>query len=126
MARVLIIDDVAGVRRSIAALLSRAGHEVSEAPDGVAGVEAARRLKPDLALVDMLMPEQDGVETLELLRNEKLVRASVAMSGGGSLVGAEDALASAELLADAVVRKPFESEDLISLVNTLTGQGEAA
>lgn len=123
MARILVIDDVPGVRRSIAALLSRAGHEVSEAADGVAGVETARRLKPDVALVDMLMPEQDGIETIEALRRERLARACVAMSGGGSLVQADDALAAAGPLADAIVRKPFESEELVGLVDELTGDG---
>jgi len=126
MARILVIDDVPGVRRSIAALLTRAGHEVKEAADGVAGVEAARQLKPDVALVDMLMPEQDGIETLEALRSQNLARACVAMSGGGSLVGADDALAAAGPLADAVVRKPFESEELVGLVNELTGDGAPA
>lgn len=126
MARILVIDDVPGVRRSIAALLSRAGHEVSEAADGVAGVETARRLKPDVALVDMLMPEQDGIETLEALRRDRLARACVAMSGGGSLVQADDALAAAGPLADAIVRKPFESEELIGLINELAGDGAPA
>lgn len=125
MARVLVIDDVPGVRRSIAALLSRAGHEVCEASDGRSGVEMAREVRPDVALVDMLMPEQDGLETIEMLRAQSLARACVAMSGGGSLVGAADALAAAGALADASVRKPFESDELIELVDRLSGEGVA-
>lgn len=121
MARILVIDDVPGVRRSIAALLTRAGHEVSQAEDGKAGVEAARRDKPDLVMVDMLMPEQDGVETLDQLRASGLAGAYIAMSGGGSLVGADDALSVAEPIADAVVRKPFENLELVALVDRLTG-----
>jgi CheY-like chemotaxis protein len=126
MAKVIVIDDVPGVRRSIAALLSRAGHDVSEAPDGAAGVDAARQTRPDVALVDMLMPEQDGIETLDILKSQRLAGSCVAMSGGGSLVGADDALAYAAPLADAVMRKPFESQDLIDLVNRLASEGEAA
>lgn len=116
MANILVIDDVLGVRRSIAGVLSRAGHSVEEAGDGKAGVEAARRAKPDLILVDMLMPEQDGLETLERLREEKLGSALIAMSGGGALVGAEDALSAAALHADALVRKPFENAELLKTV----------
>jgi CheY-like chemotaxis protein len=123
MAKVLVIDDVPGVRRSIVALLSRAGHEVSEASDGRSGVEAARQFKPDIALVDMLMPEQDGIETLEALRSGSLSRAFVVMSGGGSLVGASDALTAAGPLADATLRKPFESAELLDLVAQLCEQG---
>jgi CheY-like chemotaxis protein len=122
MARILVIDDVAGVRRSIAALLTRNGHEVETAEDGVRGVELARRTRPDLVLVDMLMPEKDGVETLEDIRAEGLAVASVAMSGGGSLVASEDALAAGARHADAAVTKPFENADLITLVDKLTGE----
>ncbi len=119
MGKIVVIDDVAGVRRSIAGLLVRAGHTVEEAGDGRAGVELVRRVRPDLVLVDMLMPEQDGLETLEQLRQEGLGGALVGMSGGGALVGAEDALAAASAAADALVRKPFENADLLTLVSQL-------
>ncbi|MCP2670175.1 response regulator [Maricaulaceae bacterium EIL42A08] len=119
MARILVIDDVAGVRRSIGALLSRGGHEVELAEDGQSGVERARQMRPDIVFVDMLMPEQDGVETLEQIRKEKLAGASVAMSGGGFLVGAEDALSAGALISDAAVSKPFENQELLDLVERL-------
>jgi len=119
MAKILVIDDVPGVRRSIVGVLTRAGHEVQEAGDGLAGVELARRVRPDLVLVDMLMPEQDGLETLDQLRKENLCDALVAMSGGGALVGADDALAAAAHHADASMHKPFENADLLALVSQL-------
>lgn len=121
MAKVLIIDDVPGVRRSIAGVLSRAGHQIEEAGDGRAGLEAARRIQPDVVLVDMLMPELDGLETLEELRRARTGGKLIAMSGGGALIGADDALSSSAALADAVVRKPFENAELVELVNTLSG-----
>jgi CheY-like chemotaxis protein len=123
MAKILVIDDVPGVRRSIVGVLTRAGHEVEEAGDGLAGVELARRARPDLALVDMLMPEQDGLETLDQLRQEGLCGALVAMSGGGALVGAQDALAAATHHADASMNKPFENADLLALVSKLVKAG---
>ncbi|MBL4537877.1 MAG: response regulator [Oceanicaulis sp.] len=119
MAKVLIIDDVLGVRRSIAGVLSRAGHEIEEAADGLAGIEVARRCRPDIAVVDMLMPEQDGLETLEQLRAGGLAGKLIAISGGGALIDAEDALSASQNLADATIRKPFENNELISLVNSL-------
>ncbi len=119
MAKVLIIDDVLGVRRSIAGVLSRAGHEIEEAADGLAGIEVARRCRPDIAVVDMLMPEQDGLETLEQLRAGGLAGKLIAISGGGALIDAEDAPSASQNLADATIRKPFENNELISLVNSL-------
>lgn len=125
MTRVLVIDDVAGVRRSIRAVLTRAGYEVYEAENGLEGLKAAGSIDPDVVLVDMLMPEQDGLETLEKLRSAGLGRGHVAMSGGGSLVGAEDALANAEGLSNAVLRKPFENAHLVDLVANLAGERPA-
>lgn len=122
MARILVIDDVAGVRRSISGLLSRNGHEVELAEDGARGVEMARRSRPDLVLVDMLMPDKDGVETLEQIRSEGLTCACIAMSGGGSLVDSQDALAAGSQHADAAMTKPFENADLLALVDRLTGE----
>jgi CheY-like chemotaxis protein len=120
MARILIIDDVPGVRRSIAALLSRNGHEVELVDNGRDGVQLARSNKPDLIFVDMLMPGQDGVETLEQLRGEGLGSKTVAMSGGGSLVGREEALSLGAALADASLVKPFENSEILTLVDRLT------
>ncbi len=125
MARILIIDDVPGVRRSIGALLSRSGHEVELAESGPQGVEIARAQRPDLVFVDMLMPEQDGVETLEQIRKDQLARVAVAMSGGGSLVDSQDALSAGAALADAALTKPFENDELLELVERLTVQNAA-
>ncbi len=121
MARILVIDDVAGVRRSIGGVLARDGHEVSEATDGVEGVEIARRTAPDLVITDLLMPRLDGLDTIDRLREAGLTCPILAISGGGALVEAGDALAAATHLADATLAKPFETDDLRRSVAGLLG-----
>lgn len=65
---ILYIDDDDGLRRLVQRALERRGYRVSLAADGVAGVEAARILRPELIAVDHYMPGQDGLETLEQIR----------------------------------------------------------
>jgi CheY-like chemotaxis protein len=120
MNRVLVIDDVGGVRRTIAAILRREGYEVLEAKDGQEGLAMAREHGPAIVITDLLMPQVDGIEVIEGLARSGGKRPKVlAISGGGSLVGAEEALGMAEGLADATLRKPFEAEELTQALAAL-------
>jgi CheY-like chemotaxis protein len=86
MAAILLIDDMKGVRRTVASLLKRAGHTITEADDGGAGIELLRSGRFDLVITDMLMPKHDGMEVplfLEQMHNRPRV---IAISGGGSQV----------------------------------------
>src|SRR5690348_11056849 len=65
MAHVLIVDDDSYVRAVLSRLISRHGHTVSEAADGVEGAAAVRRLAPDLVVTDMEMPGGSGFNVLE-------------------------------------------------------------
>jgi len=123
MAKILVIDDVAGVRKTIAAILRRAGHDVTEAPDGENGLATARTLQPDVVVTDLLMPHVDGVEVIDRLKSTgSKVPRILAISGGGSLVGAEEALAMAQTTADATLRKPFDASELNEAVDRLIGR----
>jgi len=68
--RALVVDDEADVRAYLGALLEDIGFEVLTAEDGVQGIEAARREKPDLITLDISMPEQSGVRTYRQLKTE--------------------------------------------------------
>src|SRR6266571_1065581 len=68
MTRVLILDDRAINRQVLTTLLSYKGFETREAVDGVEGLEIARRWPPDLAVVDIAMPNMDGIEFVKRLR----------------------------------------------------------
>jgi len=68
-ARVLVIDDDGDIRRLVAELLRRAGLTVEEAEDGRSGLRALHRTSPDLVVLDVSMPDLDGWETLERIRD---------------------------------------------------------
>jgi two-component system, response regulator PdtaR len=71
--RILIADNESIIRMDLKELLEEAGHEVvGEAADGLKAVELTRKLKPDLVVMDIKMPEMDGIAAAKLISNEKL------------------------------------------------------
>ena len=71
--RILIADNESIIRMDLKELLDEAGHEVvGEAADGLKAVELTRKLKPDLVIMDIKMPEMDGIAAAKMISNEKL------------------------------------------------------
>jgi two-component system, chemotaxis family, CheB/CheR fusion protein len=68
--RVLVVEDNIDGARTLAALLRQAGHEVEYAINGYAGLEIARKLRPDIVVLDIGLPGIDGYEVCRRLRNE--------------------------------------------------------
>src|SRR5882724_4831199 len=83
VARILVMDDDALLRGALRVALEAAGYEVLEAGDGDAGLRLQREQGADLVLVDIFMPQRDGLEVIRALRAETPQTKIVAMSGGG-------------------------------------------
>jgi DNA-binding response OmpR family regulator len=122
MARILVMDDDATFRSALRIVLEAAGYEVVEAADGAAGVRLYRERGADLVLVDIFMPELDGVEVIRALRAEVPRPPLVAMSGGGQ-TGQTDVLKMAATLGAArTLNKPFAPRELLGVVRDLLGE----
>ena len=120
-ARILVIDDDPVVRDMLVEMLRREGYDVDAAEDGRAGMRKFHEHPAALVITDLLMPEQEGLETLMKLRHTGLPVRVMAISGGGR-VGAEAYLSSARTLgADAILAKPFGREELLQKVSALLG-----
>ena len=119
MARILVIDDEAGIRRALQILLERAGYEVLAASDGQEGLRLWRRFGADLVITDIMMPNKDGIETiLELTMSAPPVPV-IAMSGG-DVSHRLDLLGNATLLgAVHTVPKPFALSEMLAKVRQL-------
>src|SRR5260221_13016665 len=70
MRKVLVVDDEPALVETIAYNLEQAAYEVTTAADGASALEAARRERPDLVILDIMLPEMDGLEVCRLLRRE--------------------------------------------------------
>jgi CheY-like chemotaxis protein len=116
MAKILVIDDDPQMRRLLSRLLSGEGHAVHEAPNGRDGIELFRRVHPVLVITDLVMPEQEGIETIRELRREAPTIPILAISGDGPSVYLR---AATELGASAALEKPFGADELLSVVAKL-------
>lgn len=116
MALILVVDDEELVRRTLRAVLERAGHTVEEAQDGDEAISKFTETSPALVLIDIIMPNREGVETIGELRRINPEVPIIAMSGGGAVGGNLFLDLAAELGATRTVNKPFRNAELLALV----------
>jgi DNA-binding response OmpR family regulator len=116
MARIIVIDDEAALRSAMRRALERAGHEVREAGDGELGLRLLADHGADLVITDIFMPGQDGIVTVQRIRQEFPAVRIIAMSGGDA-TGRMDLRRDAVMLgAAASLGKPFELAELLAAV----------
>ena len=119
MGHILIMDDDDNVRMNLREMLEREGYEVVEAPDGKKGMRLFRESPADLVITDIVMPEQEGIETVKELRDNFPTVKIIVISGGGKLKP-EPYLKLAGLLgADKTFTKPFKLGDMLRAVKEL-------
>lgn len=119
MARILVIDDDAPTRHLLRQMLERAGYDVIDACNGREGLQRYQEIPADLVITDILMPEQEGLETIGELRRLSPEVQILAISGGGCRV-TQDFLPLAEKLgAQRVLRKPISRQELLATVCAL-------
>lgn len=121
MALILVVDDDPGVRRSLERVLESRGHQVLLAADGGQGLRIWRERGADLVLLDIHMPDTDGIEVLVQLRGLARALPVIVMSGGDQTRRLA-LLGDAKLLgAWALLKKPFTLGEVIGLVNRAVG-----
>ena len=117
--RVLVIDDEEDVRLLVAELLRRAGYDVLEAADGRAGLRILHQSVPDLVVLDVSMPNLDGWQTLERIRDLSDVPVIMLTARDGELEKVRGLKAG----ADDYVTKPFGRQELLARVEALLRRG---
>jgi two-component system, chemotaxis family, chemotaxis protein CheY len=123
---ILVIDDDPLVLRTIERILQRRGYRVCLAADGSQGLTAFRCAQPDLVITDVVMPVQNGLDTIRLLLRSSPSAKIIAISGGNR-ASKRDLLAAALAIgASATIIKPFAPEELLSMVSANLHGGEFA
>src|SRR5438552_1467387 len=106
--RVLIVEDEKDIVRLLKYNLEKEGYEVLSASDGEAGLSAARKEKPDLVILDLMLPKLDGMEVCRSLRQESKVPIIMLTAKREEI----DRVVGLELGADDYVTKPFSVREL--------------
>lgn len=100
--------------------LARQGHVVDEAVDGLQALSRFAERQPDLVITDIIMPEREGLETIQALRRRRPTIPIIAVSGGDRR-GPESQLSAALALGvNRAFRKPFRIDEVLSAVDELT------
>lgn len=115
MAHILLVDDHPDIVRLLEISLRKGGHQISTASNGVEGLDMIRRCRPDLVILDVVMPELDGFRVLHRVRSDPEV--------AGTLIlmltvkeQPEEMAVGLHFGADFYLTKPFHPDDVESLV----------
>lgn len=121
MSKILVVDDDANLLEVIKYNLVNAGYTVVLAETGIQAIEIARREKPDLILLDIMLPGMDGFEVCRILRNEMSVPIIMVSAKTDEI----DKVVGLELGADDYVTKPFSVRELTARVRATLRRGQA-
>lgn len=116
MTRVLVVDDEDLARFTLRDILESSGFEVVEATNGNEAIERQKNQPAALAVIDIIMPEKEGVETITELKRDHPALKIIAISGGGRTHNLDFLELAREIGADDILAKPFSEEDLMRRV----------
>lgn len=119
--KILVIEDDQSVRASICMTLKTHDFEVEEAGNGEKGLWMLRRAPFDIAIVDMMMPIMDGLETIRELKAHYPSLGILAISGGSTYANLDFLKAASVIGATATLNKPFGGADLIAAIQEVAG-----
>jgi two-component system KDP operon response regulator KdpE len=119
---ILVVDDDQQILDFLKPKLRGAGYNVLTATNGIEGLEQAKAQEPDLLVLDMMMPEKDGLETLKEIRDFSAVPVIVLSARGADA----DKIKGLELGADDYLSKPFNPDELLARIKALRRRFEPA
>jgi two-component system alkaline phosphatase synthesis response regulator PhoP len=127
MTKILVVDDEPSIVNLVTAYLKPEGYEVYTAADGNLGLKAARAFKPDLVILDIMLPGMDGIELLSRLRRESDVYVIMLTAKTEET----DKIVGLSIGADDYVTKPFSPRELVARVKAAlrrieTGAGSSS
>jgi DNA-binding response OmpR family regulator len=120
--RILVIEDEQSIAEAVAARLRSEGYVVEVAGDGIAGVERCERMRPDLVVLDLMLPHLDGIEVCKRIQRDRPVPVLMLTARDSEA----DLLVGLAIGADDYMTKPFSMRELIARVHALLRRAERA
>ena len=119
----LVIEDDENISTAIGEYFSRAGYAVASAPDGVAGVEAAVKSRPDVVVLDLMLPKMDGLAVCKELRQKYSQLPIIMLTAKDDVV---DKVLGLEMGADDYITKPFSLREVEARIKSVLRRTRAA
>ncbi len=117
--KVLLVEDDASIAQSVVASLSTAGLEVVHVDNGQAAIDSVSSVNPDVILMDLGLPDMDGLDASKTIRETSTVPIIIVSARGDEL----DRVLGLELGADDYVVKPFSQRELLARIRAVTRRG---
>jgi len=124
MQKILIVEDERDIANLIGFNIERAGYEVLMAHDGIAGVELAKRERPDLIVLDLMLPGKDGYAVFKDLRRDPRTR-SIPVIMLTAKAQTQDKIEGLEAGADDYITKPFSPKELMLRIGAVLKRVDA-
>ena len=119
----LVIEDDENISTALAEYFSRAGYSVSTASDGVAGVEAAVNTRPDVVVLDLMLPKMDGLSVCKEIRQKNPLMPIIMLTAKDDVV---DKVLGLEMGADDYITKPFSLREVEARIKSVLRRARAA
>lgn len=119
MRQILLVDDDDLFRKMLMLKLTHWGFNVIEARNGKEALRIHHKLPPEVVLTDLVMPEKEGLETIEELRRTHSAARIIAMSGGGRMAGPEYLKIASLMGAHYTLKKPFADSELRGILDQI-------
>jgi CheY-like chemotaxis protein len=119
VSKLLVVDDDDAVRMMMRKMLEMASHDVTTAANGIQALNCLREQLPDVVILDIIMPEKEGLETIIELRRDYPTLKIIAISGGGSIGPANYLKLAKKLGAHLTMEKPIRMEELKAAIRQL-------
>lgn len=116
--RILVVDDDKSIVKVLRGYLEQSGYEVLTAYDGETALHSLRRERPDLVVLDVMMPGRDGWELIRLVRADKML-AALPIILLTARIEDSDKIVGLELGADDYITKPFNAREVVARINAL-------
>ncbi len=116
MAKVLIVEDDRGIARFLEIEMTKRGHDVEKAETGIEALEVFEEFKPDIVLLDVMLPEIDGIEVAQQMRSKDPKVGIIMITALGET---RDKVTGLKAGADDYVVKPFNTEELVARMESL-------
>src|SRR5262245_41246220 len=115
--QILVVDDTPANIQILIGILKEKGYQLSVATNGIEALKVLERIRPDLILLDVMMPEMDGFETCRQIKNSDTLR-EIPIIFLTSKTDTEDIVKGFEIGAVDYVAKPFNAPELLARINT--------
>jgi DNA-binding NtrC family response regulator len=122
---ILVVDDDPDLLQSLRVLLEAYDYQVIMAANAEAAINAVTNRAPDLVLTDIYMPDADGFELINALRQHSHTVPVIAMSGGGRVGNYDNLAIATHLGAAAVIDKPFSNASLVETIERVLASHKA-